>query len=704
MNRRTFLTHSLAGMTLALSHRTFSTSRVSAGPWPEDLGRLEFYRPPQLTVMTGFIKDPQHKHYTVAEWAKGIGQNFDAAALVDRYLKAGIREVLWYDKWIDGLVFRRTGTTSYQTDRDFLGDWKEAIKGPDLKLVTYFNTFYDDNPEFSDWACIDARGEPITFSPFWPQKLLSPYSPFRDKAFEQIRELLEDYDVDGIWLDVPFHPSLSYDSWTQDAFREQYGMSIEKADPQERRRFSIDSAANWNKEVAGYIRSIKPSAVVTTNGFFSPLQSGPRTAISMGEPLDYFSVELHTTERQQDIAPTLQDYDKPVETGTLLSDDWFTPLWKGPMRTSKSPNELRLELARLLGRGLNLWMAVTLAHDGSVDSGTLSLIDEAGSWLKARRPYLQGSLTFANVAFALGRAKEEELDWPGGRGVSGTDLGVAGQDYHTTLAQLRSQFAESGYLARFLIDCPNIQDGEAIPSETQLLIVPDRVNLLPSDAARVEEFVKKGGTVITFGRGGALGKTPDSRPTLHPILGLETSGYLLAGRGGGFTTTVEEETVFIQSVPIQVTVGAAKVIQWMQSFALGNVPLLTENRVGQGRAYHFTVPESELLRSRLLFEQLRKILFPTPLWRFQDQPERYSANLRRLNDTLVLQVLDNLSASEGPMQRYRPAFETISLNQKVLGFSRAYLLPERTLLESKQEGSWLSLELYPNPELMILLE
>jgi hypothetical protein len=254
------------------------------------------------------------------------------------------------------------------------------------------------------------------------------------------------------------------------------------------------------------------------------------------------------------------------------------------------------------------------------------------------------------------------------------------------------------------MDCPNIQDAEDIPVETQLLVVPDRVNLSHSDAQGIEDFVKRGGTLLTFCRGGALGRTHDTRPTFHPILGLETSGYLRAGRGGGFTTTVEEETVFMQSVPIQVTVGTAKVIHWMQSFALGNVPLLTENRVGQGRAYHFAVPEAEVLKSKALFALLRKVLFPNPLWRFKGQPERYSANLRRLNDSLVLQVLDNLSVSEGPMQRYRPAFETISLNQEVLGFSRALLLPEKAPLELKQDGSWSSIELYPNPELMILLE
>ena len=86
-----------------------SVSAITAGAQQAaNLGRAEWYRPPQLSIMVGFIKDPEHSNFTVKQWADGIGGRFDAAQLVERAHRAGVAEIIWYDKWIDGLVFRKT--------------------------------------------------------------------------------------------------------------------------------------------------------------------------------------------------------------------------------------------------------------------------------------------------------------------------------------------------------------------------------------------------------------------------------------------------------------------------------------------------------------------------------------------------------------------------------------------------------------------
>jgi len=83
---------------------------------------IDFYRPPQLSLMVGFIKDPEHRNFSLEERAKGIGKDFNAKKLVADAKSAGMAEIIWYDKWIDGLVFRKTKTTNFVTERDFLAD------------------------------------------------------------------------------------------------------------------------------------------------------------------------------------------------------------------------------------------------------------------------------------------------------------------------------------------------------------------------------------------------------------------------------------------------------------------------------------------------------------------------------------------------------------------------------------------------------
>ena len=255
----------------------FSVSGI-AQRLPSDLGPAEYYRPPQLTLMLGFIKDPQHRNYTVPEWAKGIGGNFDAVQVAERCQRAGVAQIIWYDKWIDGLVFRHTRTTSYHTERDFLAELAPECRKRGIKLVIYFNTYYDGNPEFAAWACVDQRGKPIPFSPQWPENLLSMYSPFREKVLEQIRELFVDYHVDGIWLDVPSYASPSYDRWTRAAFKQQVGKEMDEATAAERERFSLQAAVDWNREVAAFVRKLNPSATVTTNAAIDPIANGSGAA------------------------------------------------------------------------------------------------------------------------------------------------------------------------------------------------------------------------------------------------------------------------------------------------------------------------------------------------------------------------------------------------------------------------------------------
>ena len=56
--------------------------------------------------------------------------------------------MIFYDKWIDGLVFHDTKTTNFKTQRDFVRELAAACQRRDLRFVLYFNAVSDGNPEF----------------------------------------------------------------------------------------------------------------------------------------------------------------------------------------------------------------------------------------------------------------------------------------------------------------------------------------------------------------------------------------------------------------------------------------------------------------------------------------------------------------------------------------------------------------------------
>jgi hypothetical protein len=648
--------------------------------------------------MVGFIKDPQHKNFTVPEWAKGIGRNFDAAQIAERCKRAGVAQIIWYDKWIDGLVFHKTKTTNYHTEQDFLAELAPECHKRGIKLVTYFNTYYDGNPEFAQWACVDQRGKPIPFSPVWPENLLSMYSPFREKVLEQIRELFVDYDVDGIWLDVPTYASISYDRWTREAFKKQYGKDMDEASARERGKFFVESSVNWNREVAAFVRKLKPTATVTTNAIIDPLVYGPAAAVGMGGPLDYFSAELHTIDIQQKMTPILGETNKPVEAGTLISDDWFTPLNSGPLKTSKSADQMHLELANVFAAGLNIYLAVALGHDGTLNEPTMQLLDHAGEWLRARRPWLEAAEDFTDVALLLGAANPKDLQWPGG-----------GSGYGDELWKLEAHLRANGYLPHRLINCAGSRQYDSIPPTVRTVIVPDRAQLTPSDAEMLDAFVRRGGRVLALGRGMRLAGTEEPIQAAA-MFGVHSAGYPLPDMVRGFDLKWDTSTVSLSGPILHVKPTSAEPLLWAYAWTVGDMPVLTRNRVGNGTAYAFTATESALAEKTDVLRYLWNETIGQPLWKIEINPQRYLVRIRRQKQRYVVHVIDSLTTKEGPMSevygtpRYRPLYTELKVNSELVPFQKATVVPDSRALRISTDGIWKTMQIYPDPELTIALE
>lgn len=670
----------------------------------DKLGAAEWYRPPQLSLMIGFIKDPQHKQHTVREWARDIGANFDAASLVERCRRAGVVQIIWYDKWIDGLVFRKTKTTTYTTERDFLAPLAAECKKRGVKLVTYFNTFYDGNPEFAQWAAVDQRGKPVPFSPFWPENLLSMYSPFRQRALEQIRELVVDYGVDGIWLDVPGYAVISHDTWTREAFRKRYGKDMDEATMAERWRFANESAVEWNREVAQFVRKLNPRVTVTTNEAVDPVLGGPARAAGMAAVVDYLSTELHTQELQLSRTQYLRNTMKPFEAGTLLSDDWFTPLASGPLKSSKSANDIHVECAAVFSAGMNLYLAVTLAHDGSIDESTLKLVDLAGEWLRERRPYLARAETVSDVAILLGTPDPNADSWPGGPGVAERATAVISADYNDQLMRLEQNLLSGGYHPERLIKLPPLRTYKGLPSGLRAVVVPDRAQLSAADREMVGQFVRGGGTLIAMGRGGTLrAVTFDEPGPADPLFGVTGGGYTANGE---FTVLLDKDKeVSLRGPLLHIKAASATPVVWARHRRAGDVPFLTVHRVGSGRAYLVGAPEGALLQRAELLDLLWKEAIGEPATRLLDNPERYTVRIRRQDRGIVVHLIDSPGTVEGPMRRYRPLYTRLALNTQVIPpFEKATLVPSQRPLKLSSDGIWKIIEVFPDPELTIVLE
>jgi hypothetical protein len=646
--------------------------------------------------MVGFIKDPQHTGFTIPQWQAGMGKNFDARALVSRLKASGAATVIWYDKWIDGLVFRKTTTTAYHTDRDFLAELAPECHRQGLRLVVYFNTFYDGNPEFEKYAARDPRGEIITYPKPWPAALLSVHSPFRAIVRKQIEELFRNYGVDGLWLDSVQCPPYSSDAWTAAAFSKRYGKDYATATPEERRGFAVDSAIEWNKEASALARSLKPSAVLTFNGLVDPLWLGPRAAEGLGQSADYFSTEMPPYHRQRQYAHLLGTFEKPYEGLTMLSDQWFTPMGGEAPPTTMPFAELRAELATVLSGGMNLCMSITLGYDGTLEEPAMQLIDNAGAWLRARRAYIAGAGTIHDVGIVLGTNDPKLLDWPGGG------------DYTPTLLKMEEHLRQSGYLPRRLLNSANSQHWDSIPAGIRALIVPSRACLTEADAAKIDRFARSGGRVLAFGRGIGLGQPADA-PKAHPLFGVTVAGYRPPPIWRGMQMEWAGARLPLLDPMLDLRTQGAEALAWATTASEGALPAITRARAGTGSAVAAAPAETAFVDNANVLAALWKESLPAPIIRLRDTEgrdatERYTVRLRRDPSGYVLHVIDSAIAREVRKGLYyRAAYVDVGIDSSLYPFREATLVPEGRLVQQSSRDGWSTIRVIPSPEVIVLL-
>jgi len=294
----------------------------------------------------------------------------------------------------------------------------------------------------------------------------------------------------------------------------------------------------------------------------------------------------------------------------------------------------------------------------------------------------------------LGTANPQEVQWPGGP-----------PGYGSQLSQLEANLSADGYMSHRLINCAGSRNYHGIPPTVRTVIVPDRAQLTSADAEMLDAFVRRGGKVLAIGRGMGLAGTEEPNRAA-PMFGLHNAGYASAirGREGSFVVAWNNEDLSMPGPILAVRPTSAEPLLWSSVRTAGELPVITRNRVGKGTAYALTTTESAILEKPDFLHYLWTETVGEPLWKVETNSQRYLVRIRRQKQRYVLHVIDNLATKEGPMARYRPLYTRITINSDRIPFQKATVEPDNRPLRISTEGTWKTLEIYPDPELTIALE
>ncbi len=494
------------------------------------LAEESWYRSPTLSVMTGYIYEPL-KSYTIHEWQEGLGNKMDADRWVADFKEAGATYLVFYDKWIDGLVFHDTKTTGYKTKRDFVREVADACHDGDLKLVFYYNALNDGNPEFDQWALRDHSGNPIVFSPGWPTRYHTLHSPFRKFSVEQFRELMTNYGrVDGVWFDI-FSERLNTSSkWTAQGFEKMFGVPFNQATGTQLAEFNARTLAGYLDEVRPIAEKHQPDCVFTANGACGAMLASGVWNKWVGPRLDYGSDEGHNFHANDRLARMAWVLGKPTDVALLLCSSWFTPTEDKAPPASMTEKQAIAAAAITLCQGAGLMMCLTPDHSG-VFGEDLQRAKAIGRWFKDVEPVLKDARPYADVGIVLGTPAD---DGPGL--TAGNTLWKTYQARQlSTIDQafaVRDVLGRAGLFSRVLYESQQRGSWPESLAQFSTIILPERAPLDEKHIEQLRQYVKQGGRLIAFGHGSmidAMGK-PSDEYALADVFGVRYRGQVEFGK------------------------------------------------------------------------------------------------------------------------------------------------------------------------------
>jgi hypothetical protein len=470
MKHNTIKTKILGALVTACAVVTSLEAADPVAAAPETTARPCWYKTPSLSIMTGFIYEPL-KPYTIQQWMENLGSRFDADQWVKDFKEVGASHVVFYDKWIDGLVFHDTKTTGFKTKRDFLKEMAAACQRGGLPLVIYFNALSDGNPEFDQWALVDKQGKPVVFNAGWPTRYQTLHSPFRQKCLEQVRELMTNYGpIDGIWHDIFYEKFNTTSEWTACAYEKMFNEPFEKATKLD--EFQARTLSDYLVEADAIRRETKQERCV-----FTANRSGPRFLGNeygghyrelVGAKLQYLFVESHSFRNCETDGRMAWALPKHLDLNLNLNKSWFTPLEDAPPPAAYSDEQAIAATAIGICQGAGVNLVLTPGHDGRFGED-LQRAKTVAAWYRKVQPWVADAKPAADVAIVHGPNANAATEFLAGAGV----------------------------LTRL------ISPDQPLPS-CRAVVVPANTRMDEPLAARLTEYVQKGGTLVTCGQPGVL--------------------------------------------------------------------------------------------------------------------------------------------------------------------------------------------------------
>lgn len=416
-----------------------------------------------------------HLDFHTSEKIDGIGERFDKKQFQEA-LKAGhINSITVFSKCHHGRAYHPSKANEMHPGLkfDLLKAQIEAAHEIGVKTPVYLSAGLDEKAIFEhpEWR-FEAKDHKFDNFSKPGFKLLCMNTPYLDYLLAQIKEVVENYDADGIFLDIVGVRMCC----CSNCMKSMLEAGLDPNNDEDILKNAERVYANYLKRVRETIDSVKPGLPVFHNG--GHIRQGRRDLAMANSHLELES--LPTGGWGYDHFPFSASYVQNLGMEYLGMTGKFHLSW-GEFGGYKHPNALRYETSLSVAFGAKCSIGDQLLPNGHMDMTTYNLIGAAYKEIEEKEEWLDNVTPITDVAILSVESAMNDLGAvDNGTALTKADIGVG------------RMMLEGKYMFTVI-------DTKMDFDKYKVIILPDCVTLKTEVYDRLKEYVKKGGKILASG-------------------------------------------------------------------------------------------------------------------------------------------------------------------------------------------------------------
>lgn len=425
-----------------------------------------------------------HLDFHTSPFIPDVGIDFDPQEFAGTLKVAHVNSINIFAKCHHGMSYypSKIGPMHPSLKRDLLGEMIEALHKEGIKCPIYTTVVWDEYAaeNHPEWLQMDSHGKTVGREPYaeaaqtngerWRYLCLN--TSYMDYLSAQLAEILDSYEVDGLWFDIVMYSEdgCSCNKCVHDMIEK----GLNPSEIEDRRTHIYEVLKDAMKRLYDQVKSSKPDALVFFNGRqtidVNPIKSMRREL----QYLTHIEIEsLPSGNWGYNHFPMHVRYNQILGKEIIGMNGKFHKSW-ADFGGFKNKAALEFECFNMLASGTKVCIGDQLHPRGRLEKATYELIGSVMEQIEKKEPWCSGAVPAANIAIMA---------------VNDGEYVRACRPTIKTLEAAMQMLLEDQRQFQII-------DSEEDMNKYELVVFPDKVRFDTEMTIKVNNYLANGGKVI----------------------------------------------------------------------------------------------------------------------------------------------------------------------------------------------------------------